>query len=71
MILTSWPSRENSLKLIELSCINIVCLVLVYVSSCSNTGSIRNNPYWTSIGRTQFKTDRAIQYINIVSLVLV
>ena len=21
---------------------------LVYVSSCSNTGSIRNDPYWTS-----------------------
>jgi hypothetical protein len=30
----------------ELSSINKVSLV--YVSSCSNTGSIRDDPYWTS-----------------------
>jgi hypothetical protein len=41
-----WTSRENSLELIELSIINKVSLV--YVSSCSNTGSIRDNSYWTS-----------------------
>jgi hypothetical protein len=39
MILT-WTSRENSLELIELSSINKVSLV--QVSSCSNTGSIRD-----------------------------
>ena len=36
----------NSLELIELSCINKVSLV--WVSSCSNTRSIRDDPYWTS-----------------------
>ena len=41
-----WTSRENSLGLIELSCMNKVSLV--YVSSCSKTGSIRDDPYWTS-----------------------
>jgi hypothetical protein len=41
-----WTSRENGLELIELSSINKVSLV--YVSSCSNTGSIRDDPYWTS-----------------------
>ena len=38
-------SRNNSLELIELSSINKVSLV--QVSSCSNTGSIRDDPYWT------------------------
>jgi hypothetical protein len=37
---------KNSLELIALSSINKVSLVLV--SSCSNTGSIRDDPYWTS-----------------------
>jgi hypothetical protein len=41
-----WASRKNSLELLELSSINKVSLV--YVSSCSNTGSIRDDPYWTS-----------------------
>ena len=41
-----WTSRKNSLELIELSSINKVSLV--WVSSCSNTGSIRDDPYWTS-----------------------
>ena len=27
---------------------NIISLVLVEVSSCSNTGLIRGDPYWTS-----------------------
>jgi hypothetical protein len=44
MILTT--ARKNSFELIELSSINKVSLV--YVSSCSNTGSIRDDPYWTS-----------------------
>jgi hypothetical protein len=34
------------LELIELSSINKVSLV--YFSSCSNTGSIKDGPYWTS-----------------------
>ena len=38
-------SRKNSLELIELSSINKVSLVLV--SCCSNTGSIRDDSYWT------------------------
>ena len=37
---------ENSLELIELSSINKVGLV--WVSSCSNTGSIRDDSYWAS-----------------------
>ena len=41
-----WTSKKNSLELIELSSINKVSLV--YVSSCSNTGSIRDDFYWTS-----------------------
>ena len=36
----SWTPSENSLELIELSSINKFSLV--YVSSCSNTGSIRD-----------------------------
>ena len=58
MILT-WTSRENSLELIKLSSINKVSLV--QVSSCSNTGSIRDDPYLDIEGE-QFRTDRAIQY---------
>ena len=42
-----WTSIKNSLELIELSSIKKVSLVKV--SSCSNTGSIRDDPYWTSI----------------------
>ena len=38
--------RENSLELTELPSINKLSLVLI--SSCSNTGSIRDDPYWTS-----------------------
>jgi hypothetical protein len=52
-------SMDNSLELIELSSINKVSLV--QVSSCSNTGSIRDDPYWTS-RKEQFRTDGAIQY---------
>ena len=39
-------SRKNCVELIELSSITEVSLV--WVSSCSNTGSIRDDPYWTS-----------------------
>jgi hypothetical protein len=46
MILTGLLARKNSLELIELSSINKVSLV--QVSSCSNTGSKRDDPYWTS-----------------------
>ena len=48
-----FTSRKNSLKLIEQFSINKVSLV--EVSSCSNTGSIRDDPY-------RIRTDRAIQY---------
>ena len=48
-------SRKNSLELVEESSLNKVSLV--QVSSCSSTGSIRNDPYW--ISRTEhFRTDR-------------
>ena len=39
-------SSRPSKSLIELSSINKVSLV--QVSSCSNTGSIRDDPYWNS-----------------------
>ena len=68
MILTG-ISRKNSLELIELSSINIVSLVLVQVSSCSNTGSIRDDPYWTS--RENSLELIELSSINIVSLGLV
>ena len=42
MILTR-PSRNNNLQLIKLFSANKV--TLVEVSSCSNTGSIRDDPY--------------------------
>ncbi len=41
-----WTSRENSSELIELSSIKKVSLV--WVCSCSNTRSIRDDSYWTS-----------------------
>ena len=41
-----FSGQKNSLELIELSNTNKVSLV--EVSSCSNTGSIRDDPYWTS-----------------------
>ena len=55
----------NSLEFIELSSINKVSLVKV--SFCNNTGSIRDDPYWT------FKKDSLelieLSSINKVSLV--
>ena len=36
----------NSVELVKLSNINKVSLV--YVFSCINSGSIRDDPYWTS-----------------------
>ena len=39
-------STENKLEMIEISSITKVSLV--QVSSCSNTRSIRDDPYWTS-----------------------
>ena len=39
-------SRQNSLELTELSCVNKVSLV--QVSSCSNAGSVRDDSYRTS-----------------------
>ena len=39
-----WSSRKNSLELMELCSINKVSLVLVFF--CSNTGSMREDPYW-------------------------
>jgi hypothetical protein len=60
-----WTSRKNSLELIELSSINKV--ILVYVSSCSNTGSMRDDPYWTS--RKNSLELIELSSINIVILV--
>ena len=41
-----WTSRKSSFKLIEKKCIKCIKNVsLVRVSFCSNTGSIRNDPY--------------------------
>ena len=48
---------------------SIVSLVLVQVSSCSNTGSIRDDPYWTS--RKNSLELIELSSINIVSLILV
>jgi ribosomal protein L7Ae-like RNA K-turn-binding protein len=53
--------------MIELSSINKVSLV--YVSSCSNTGSIRDDPYWTS--RENSLELIELSSINKVSLVYV
>ena len=58
-------SRKNSLELIELSSINKVSLV--YVSFCSNTGSIRDDPYW--ISRKNSLELIKLSSINKVSLV--
>ena len=68
MILTG-PLGRNSLELIQLSSINIVSLVLVQVSSCSNTGSIRDDPYWTS--RENSLELIELSSINIVRLIFV
>ena len=43
---TVLTSRKNSLELIEVHNINKVGLF--YFSSCSNTGSIKDDSYWTS-----------------------
>ena len=51
----------------ELSSIDKVSLV--YVSSCSNTGSIRDDPYWTS-RETSLELIK-LSSINKVSLVYV
>ena len=40
------PSRHLEKNSLELSIINDVGLVQVFI--CSNTGSIRDDPYWTS-----------------------
>jgi hypothetical protein len=56
---------ENSLELIELSSINKVSLA--QVSSCSNTGSIIDDPYWTS--RKNSLELIELSRINIVRLV--
>ena len=65
MILTAWTSRKNSLEMIELSSINKVSLV--QVSSCSNTGSIKDDPWWTS-NKNSLKLIK-LSSINKVSLV--
>ena len=54
------------MELVELSSINKVSLV--YVSSCSNTGSIRDDPYRTS--RKNSLELIELSSINKVSLVL-
>ena len=53
---------KNSLELIELSNIK-----LVQVSSCSNTGSIRDDSYWTS--RKNSSQLIELSSINKVSLI--
>ena len=57
---------KNSLELIELFSINKVGLV--QVSSCTNSGSIRDDPYWTS--RKDSLELIKLSSINKVSLVL-
>jgi hypothetical protein len=64
MILTG-PPGEKSLELIKLSSMNKICLA--YVSSCVNTGSIRDDPYWTS--RKNSLEMIELSSINKVSLV--
>ena len=58
-------TKKNSLELIELSSIHKVSLVQVF--SCSNTGSIRYDPYWTP--RKNSLELIALSSINKVSLV--
>ena len=55
-----WTSRKNSLELIEISSINKVSLV--YVSLCSNTGSIRDDLRWTSTKNSLELIELYIQY---------
>jgi hypothetical protein len=57
---------ENSLELIELSSINKVSLVQVF-SCMYNTGSIRDDPYWTSMENSLELIE--LSSINKVSLV--
>ena len=59
-----WTSRESSLELIELSSINKVSLVWIF--SCSNTGSIRDDPCLTSRNSLELIE---LSSINKVSLV--
>jgi hypothetical protein len=66
-ILSSHKGMLQHLELIELSSINKVSLV--YVSFCSNTGSIRDDPYWTS--RKNSLELIELSSINKVSLVYV
>ena len=56
---------KNSLELIELSSINKVSLV--QVSFCSNTGSVRDDPYWISTKKSLELIE--LSSINKVSLV--
>ena len=60
-------SRKNSSELIELSSTNKASLV--WVPSCSNTESIRDDPYWTSRKNNLELISRSS--INNVSLVQV
>ena len=62
-----WNSRENSLELIELSGDSINKVSLVQVFSCSNTGSIRDDPSW--ISRKNSLELIELSSINKVSLV--
>ena len=45
-VLSTRDEKGKCLELIELYSVNKVSLV--WVSSCSNTGSIRDDPYWSS-----------------------
>ena len=53
--------QKNSLNLIDLSSINKVSLVKV--SFCSNTGSIRDDPYWTSRKNSSELTNSNLLFI--------
>ena len=57
---------KNSLEPIELSSINTASLV--EVSSCSNTGSIRDDPHWTSRKNSLKLIELQVSGINKVSL---
>ena len=59
-----WISTKSSLEFIKLSSTNKVCLVLV--SLCSNTGSIRDDPY--SCSRSNSLELIELSNINKVSL---
>ena len=60
-----WTCRRNSLELVVLTRKNKV--ILVWGSSCNNTGSIRDDPYWTSRKNSLELID--LSSINKVSLV--